>query len=726
MFASGRQVVGGKLGHANYTIALCGNPNSGKTTLFNALTGFSQKVANYPGVTVEKVTGMFRLGDRKCNLVDIPGAYSLSAHSPDEAIAADALIGRIPGEPEPDLAVIVVDATNLQRGLYLVLQVLELQVPVVVALNMYDIAQRHGIRIDHHALARELGVAVVPIVANRSEGTPDLLHAMARAAATPAPEFLRWPVAIEDKLERVMRASETREHSAISRGGAVRLLFDEQPVRRNRSAQLRGADFVSQVQAIREELAAEGALGLEAQTRARQAVELARRVCERPSDPDASRTSRVDRFVLHRILGPIILVALMVAVFQSIFVWAQPLIEVVDTGFAWVSDAVRSTMPAGPLRSLLADGVIGGVGAVLVFLPQIMILFFFIGVMEDSGYMPRAAFLVDSLFKGCGLSGRSLIPLLSSFACAVPGIMATRTIDNRRQRLLTIMVAPLMTCSARLPVYAILIAAFVPAVYIGIFSLQGLTLAALYALGLLVAAVVALILKSTVLRGPVASFVMELPSYKWPTWSNVFMQMWQRGVAFVTRAGTVILALTIVLWALSYYPRPATAPDPAGTVAASESPLPLQSEILANSYLGRMGRFLEPASIHLGWDWKLTMAVIAAFPAREVVIATLGTIYNLGDDDLDNKSTLIAKLRKARWEYGPLAGQPVYNLPVAASILVFFALCSQCMATLATIRRETDSWRWPSFVFVYMTALAVAGAYFVYQGGMALGWGGTL
>lgn len=726
MFASGRQVVGGKLGHTNYTIALCGNPNSGKTTLFNALTGFSQKVANYPGVTVEKVTGSFQLGERKCNLVDIPGAYSLSAHSPDEAIAADALLGRIPGEAGPDLAVIVVDSTNLQRGLYLVLQVLELQIPVVVALNMYDIAQRRGLRIDHQLLARELGVDVVPVVASRSEGTQELLRAISRARATSAPEFLTWPESVEAKLQRLIEVSQTAGHAAVSRGGAVRMLFDEQPVHHNRSAQLRGDDFVLQVQAMRDELIAEGAMGVEAQSRTRQAVDLAHRVCESPSDPGASLTSRVDRFMLHRVLGPIILVAVMVAVFQSIFVWAQPLIETVDVGFSWLSDVVRNTMPAGPLQSLLADGVIGGVGAVLIFLPQIMILFFFIGVMEDSGYMPRAAFLVDSLFKGCGLTGRSLIPLLSSFACAVPGIMATRTIDNRRQRLLTIMVAPLMTCSARLPVYAILIAAFVPAVYVGIFSLQGLTLAALYGLGLLVAAAVAFLLKSTVLRGPVASFVMELPSYKWPTWSNVFMQMWQRGVAFVTRAGTVIMALTILLWALSYYPRPSTTPDPGSAVSAGEVQTPSQSELLSNSYLGRMGRFLEPASIHLGWDWKLTMAVIAAFPAREVVIATLGTIYNLGDDNRDGEGTLISKLRKARWDHGRLAGQPVFNLPVAASILIFFALCSQCMATLATIRRETNSWRWPSFVFVYMTTLALAGAYFVYQGGMALGWGGVL
>lgn len=704
-------------------VALCGNPNSGKTTLFNALTGLHHKVANYPGVTVERVTGSFQEDGCRVEVHDIPGTYSLCAHSPDEAIAAEVLSGEILAPP--DVTVVVIDAVRLERGLYLLSQVADLGRPMVVALNMYDLAQRRGLRIDHRALSERLGVPVVPVVAHRSEGLLSLKRALLQPTPkSPNPATLTWPLAIEASVLEM--SSHTNGHGLppLSQGEARRLLFDEQPPHERRAVKARGEHFVKLLAAARERARAVGGSGLEARLRTQWARDLASQICERPGDLAASWTSRLDRFLLHRLLGPVIAVLLLLVVFQALFSWAQPAMAWVDGGVALAGDAVRSALPPGPLQSLLADGVVGGVGAVLVFLPQILILFLFIGLLEDSGYLPRAAFLADRVFRGCGLTGRSLIPLLSSFACAVPGILATRTIDQRSQRFLTIAVAPLMTCSARLPVYAVLIAAFVPAAQVvGFLNLQGLTLAALYVLGLAVAALVALVLKNTVLRGKAASFVMELPSYRLPNLRNILSQMYTQGREFTLRAGTVILALTIVLWALSYYPRAAATLESAqadGSAAQVDS----ASDQLAQSYLGRAGRWLEPAAMHLGWDWRISVAVLASFPAREVIISTLGTLFHLGDDASAESTTMIQRLREARWEYGPLSGTPLFSIPVALSVMVFFALCCQCMATLATIRRETNSWRWPAFVFSYMTVLAVVASWAVYHLGTLVGWAG--
>lgn len=725
-----------KLGKPNFQIAIIGNPNSGKTTLFNALTGYSQKVANYPGVTVERVSGPISLGENQGTLIDIPGTYSLSPRSPDEAIASETLQGLRQGEHTPDLALVVVNATNLDRELYLVLQVLEMHCPTVVALSMYDLAQRRGLRIDYKALGKHLGVTFVPMAAHRGEGIDALKRAIHRALGTsPAESTWNWPDEVNEIIHGLINASFGNGSAPLTRGGAIRLLFDGAQSGSRTVARHLAPEVISKLTQAQDRLDALGGVALEVQLGMRRAFELARRYVERPADPGASWTSRMDRILLHQVLGPVIMVVVMLAVFQSIFLWAQPIMEAIDSTVGMVSGLIRQSMPDGPLQSLLADGLVGGVGAVLIFLPQILILFFFIGILEDSGYMPRAAFLVDRIFKGCGLTGRSLIPLLSSFACAVPGIMATRTIDSRRQRFLTILVAPLMTCSARLPVYAVLIAAFVPAVYLGgMLSLQGLTLAALYALGLVMAAGVSLALKLTLFKGPMTSFVMELPSYKMPKWSNVLMQMWQQGRAFLVRAGTVILALAVVLWALSYYPHSASVDlEYAGRIEQATGPDQIAElenmragDHLAHSYLGRIGRVLEPATMHLGWDWKITMAVIAAFPAREVIISTLGTIYNLGDRGTEDQGTLVSKLRNAKWDHGPRSGEPVYNIAVAASVMVFFALCCQCMATLATIRRETNSWKWPVFTFVYMSILAVVGSYVVYQAGLAAGFGGAI
>jgi len=734
MSTARQQAPAHKLGAPNLRVALCGNPNSGKTTLFNALTGMMRKVANYPGVTVETTAGTMRLGDNRCELVDIPGAYSLAATSPDERIAVEALTGRLPGESAPDVIVVVVDATKLDRGLYMTLQVMELGVPVVLGLNMYDVAQRHGIRIDHESLSAQLQIPVVPLVAHRKEGIERLKRAIWSAARAGSPPLLTpWPPAAERLITDIVDIANSNGDARLSQGEAIRLLSDDLSSDRVKLVRRRGDVFRRALETQRMRFEDLGGAGLETTLRASLAGEIAGAHSERPTDRDASWTSRLDRVLLHRVLGPVFLILMGLVVFQSIFSWAQPFIEWIDSGFAIAANWVSGVLPEGPLQSLVADGLIGGVGAVLVFLPQILILFLFIGILENTGYLPRAAFLADRVFRGCGLTGRSLIPLLSSFACAVPGVMATRSIDQRTQRMLTILVAPLVTCSARLPVYAILIAAFVPATAVaGIFNLQGVTLFGMYALGIVVAALMSLGLRYTLFRGHVSSFVMELPSYKLPNWRNITTDMYLSGRAFVTRAGTVILALTVVLWALSYYPRSETldaeydrriaaASDPVVQVALEQE---RAGAHLAHSYLARAGRVLEPAALQLGWDWKITMAVLASFPAREVIIATLGIIYNLGEAVDAESSTLITRLQGATWDHGPRLGQPVFNIAVTLSIMVFFALCCQCLATLATIKRETNSWRWPVFVFSYMTVLATVAAYAVYHIALAVGLGG--
>jgi ferrous iron transport protein B len=462
-------------------------------------------------------------------------------------------------------------------------------------------------------------------------------------------------------------------------------------------------------------------------------------VCLRPTDHQPTTTDRIDAVLTHKIWGTLIFVAAMVLLFSSIFVLAVPVMDVIDGAVGALGNFLTSIMPEGALQSLVVDGIIGGVGAVVIFLPQILILFFFIALLEDCGYMARAAFLMDRLMAGVGLSGKSFIPLLSSFACAVPGIMATRVIENRRDRLATILIAPLMSCSARLPVYVILIGAFVPAQYYlgGVLGLQGLVLFAMYAVGAVVAIGVAWVLKKTMLRGESPPFVMELPTYKMPSVRTVGYRMAERGWAFLARAGTVIFAVTIVVWALTFYPR--SEERVAADVAAQRAKIQHDPTALAEfdkqehidhltaslhqrySFLGRAGQWIEPAVRPLGWDWRIGCAAIASFPAREVVMGVLGVIYELGSDvDVgadEDQHRLQAQLRAARWDD---TGEPVYNLPVALSIMVFFALCAQCAATLAVIRRETNSWRWPAFTFAYMTALAYVGALVTYQVGIRI------
>ncbi len=710
-------------------ITICGIPNSGKTTIFNAITGLRQSVANYPGVTVEKVTGKFTIATTKTEeytLIDIPGTYSLTPFSPDERIATAALCGLIEGEKLSDAIVCVVDATNLERGLSFIFQILQIGRPVVVALNMIDLAEKQGLQIDVKALSKAIGgIPVVPLVATEGTGIASLKAEMARATNAAAPPSGGF---YDESVEQLLgRMSQVSGNGHRHRAELLRSIFDEPEKHSNNGGRHHSLDEI-----IKEGRAAlikkHGSLSLALNARlGKRATEIAENSITRFEARDETISDTIDKYLLHPLLGPLVLAAIMVFMFQSIFSWAEPLMNGVDYLFGQLSISVGSLMAEGPLRSLLTDGIIGGVGSVIIFLPQIVILFLFISVLEDSGYLARAAFMVDKMFHWCGLSGKSFIPLLTSYACAIPGIMATRTIEDRKLRLITIMVAPLMTCSARLPVYAIMIAAFIPyQIVLGVFNLQGLVLTALYVLGLIVAIGVSFVLK-TIIKSEQSTFMMEMPSYKRPTLRSVATRVLGRTKSFLKRAGTIIAAITIVIWALSYYPRSdeisaeydaqyeAVAKDSQYDDSIARISNEKAGAHLANSYFGRLGRVIEPLFEPLGWDWKITLAALASFPAREVVVATLGTVYNLGSDTNEESLSLVAKLRGAVWDHGEKIGQPVFNPAVAISIMVFFALCCQCGATLVTIKQETGKMRYPVFVFVYMTTLAYAGSWLVYK-----------
>jgi ferrous iron transport protein B len=775
--------VSAAIATAERWVALVGNPNTGKSTLFNALTGGRARVGNYPGVTVERKVGTLR--DEASGVVrvlDLPGTYSLAARSPDEMVAVDVLLGRREDTPRPDAVVVVVDASNLERNLYLVSQVLEVGRPVVVALNMVDTARDRGIEVDAAALASALGVPVVPCVAHRRRGIDELVAAMRKALGAPPPAPLgTWPAAMaeaEAALARDLDALGLADRTALERRRAL-LDVGGEAERRVLARAPAAADALA---AARRRLEAAGtpATGLETSVRYDAIGDVVARAVTRPERPPVTTSDRIDAVLTHRLFGTLILFAVMTLVFVSIFQWSGPLMDWIgDDLFGRLGEWVSERMPEGMLHSLVVDGVIAGVGGVLVFLPQILILFLFLGLLEGCGYMARAAFLMDRLLRWCGLSGRSFVPMLSSFACAIPGILAARTIESRRDRIATILVAPLMSCSARIPVYAILTAAFVPATTVfGFVSLQGLVFAGMYLVGILVAVPVAFLLKRTLLKGGTPSFLVELPPYRWPRLSVVLRRTFDQGRAFVVRAGTLILAASVVIWALSYFPRH---PDPGASARAAheaavadaarvdavgaeaaeaerarqeqavlaaeaqsealgrvarakyeeflaarakakaERDVALEAmaaevddaaaaESLRHSFLGRAGRAIEPAFAPIGWDWKVGMAVIASFPAREVVVSTLGVIYELGSDEDEESVALRDRLREARWEDGPRKGRPVFDLASALALMVFFALCAQCASTLVMIWKETATWRWAAFAFVYMTALAYVGA----------------
>ncbi len=793
------------------TIALAGNPNSGKTTLFNALTGLRQKVANYPGVTVEKKTGRCQLPDGAwADVVDLPGTYSLVSRSPDEQIAMEVLRGLRSDVAVPDVVIVVVDASNLQRNLYLVSQLIELGRPMVVALNMTDVAERRGLRVSAETLEKELGVPVVPVVGHKRRGVDALKAAVRRAAVAPMPA---WPLpdAVREELTLVggglailhsdvganlvfahppppgrdgrTQGSPLHTYQAI----AERLLIGD------RSADMaKIADREPVASLLRDATSRLQSLGIDPMQADVEAHYLwiesvagrASSVGPVPEDPATifvagkpldyatpqkkHFTQKLDAILIHKFWGLLVFAAVMAALFVAVFWAAAPLMDAMEGAVTWLGANTAGRMGEGPIRDLLLDGVFAGVGAVVVFVPQIAMLFLFLAVLEDSGYLARAAFLMDKLLSKVGLHGKSFIPLLSSFACAIPGIMAARTIENRKDRLATIFVAPFMSCSARLPVYFLLIGLFF-AQYSAL--VQGGIMFALYALGVVAAGLTAWCFKRSFLKGPTPAFILELPTYKLPQLSQIARQVWTNTAKFVTKAGTTIFFLSVILWAMTYYPRlpevktqAAAQPFDAqiallqplvpqheldfqqaspelsaadaliadhksakgnaghrlellkGTIEDLESARnqTIASEQLRHSFAGRFGHMVEPLIRPMGFDWKMGVGLVGAFAAREVFVSTMAIVYNAGSED-DTGSLEDAMRADKRDD-----GTPVWTPLVAVSLLIWFVLAMQCISTLAIVRRETGGWRWPVAMLLYMNGLAYVLCLIVYQVGRVL------
>ena len=685
--------------HAEASIAVVGGPNSGKSTLFNRLTGLRQRIGNYPGVTVERHVGTLKSDNRTIELIDLPGTHALSAHSSEEQIAIDVIFGRMAGTQPPDGILAVVDATNLYQGLYLVQQLLEVEVPVVVALTMSDAAELGGIKIDIDKLSARLGgIKVCRVVATTGKGINELRNALIELPNDQPPRFAdAWP-------ELSAAASELAKSATVPlrRAEIERLLIDGASGANQHVLECLGNNASAQVERHRDQLfGRDPPLAKEARVRYAWVRDVLSDV-QQKLPPFYSWRTRLTEFFNQPIPGTIGLFVVMAVVFQAVFAWATPIMDAIDAATAALGMFVSRQLGDGAFSSLIGDGVIAGVGSVIVFLPQILILFLFIILLEDSGYLARAAYLLDRAMRSVGLSGQSIIPMISSFACAVPGIMATRVIPNRRDRIATILAAPFMTCSARLPVYALLIAAFVPVRDVGFLNLQGLVLFGLYMFGIIMGVLTALLIRQTAMRGPKPPFALMLPEFRRPNLQTVLIQLLGRARVFLYRAGTVIFSVAVIVWALAYFPR-TTDIDPMlsdNEAAAAQ---------LEQSWLGRAGHVVEPVFKPLGWDWRVSSAVIAGFPAREVVIAVLGTVYAIGDEA--DEATLSQRLKSATWPDGSL----VFTLPMVLGLLIFYACCLQCAATLAVIRRETNSWRWPIFAWAYMTSIGYVGALLAYQ-----------
>ncbi len=713
-------------------VLLVGNPNVGKTTLFNAMTGQNARIGNYPGVTVERRTGLVRPehGD-PFELADVPGTYSLAARSAEEQLAISAILGAF-GNATPALCVVVVDAGQLARNLYLALQLVELRVPLLLAVNMIDEVGDNPPSLA--ALSAWLGVPCVATNARQGAGVAELKQAIVDALATPPSgrAEVRYPPALLADVDRVADVLPSFLSGSVERKRALALwalssIDDDDELEgipnelRERCREVReksGRDLDLEI------------IGSRYAVIDGQLPALYARLDVHP--PKRKLSERVDRVLLHPVLGFLSFVAVMLVVFQALFSWSDPAISLIEDAFGWLSNGVVALLPASVLRDLITQGVIGGVGNVVVFLPQILLLFFFIGILEDTGYMARVAYLMDRVMKALGLHGRAFIPMLSGFACAVPAILATRTMERQRDRLLTMLVVPLMTCSARLPVYSLIIAAlFPPDMKLGFFSLQSALLVAMYVFSLTTTLVAAGILGRTVVRARRMPLLLELPPYRVPSLRGTLKLMWERATVFLKEAGTVILGLTIVLWALLSFPKPDPRSDapsaPAVAAAANARPVaasaradgsePNPHAAIEQSLGGQLGKAIEPVIRPLGFDWKLGVGIIGAFAAREVFVSTLGLVYGLGD--LDNEA---APLREKMRDERRADGRPTYTPLVGLSLMVFFALSCQCMSTLAVVRRETRSWRWPAFMFAYMTGLAYLASLVVYQGGRWLGF----
>jgi ferrous iron transport protein B len=690
-------------------VAIVGNPNAGKTSLFNSLTGSRQKVGNYPGVTVERVSARLQFEDRWAECVDVPGLYSLTPASEDEKVAVEAILG-VNG-PRPDLLVCVLDASNLERNLFFFSQLGELGIPMMVALTMVDRVEKSGRSVDLPRLSNLLGVDVVPVDGHRGRGMDELKEAIRRNLETPRVPTVN--VGVVQPAEAKVAALRER----LARLGLDDTSADIRRLLENPSEQIQ--TYLDDFPELREDFEAarlillkeDGPSGARTpEERYRWAAMVQEATVPQPAvERQRPLTDRIDAFLTHRVFGLIVFVGVMYLVFQSIYTFAGPLMEQIENAFGWVGDRIGPMLEGAPiLQSFVVDGLIAGVGGMLVFLPQILILFFFIAFLEGTGYLARAAFLMDKLLGWCGLNGRAFIPLLSSFACAIPGVMAARVMPDSKSRLATIMVAPLMSCSARLPVYVLLIGAFIQPQFGAFWA--GFTLFAMHFLGLLVAIPVVWFINKKMLKGKRLPFLLELPPYQFPRWKDVWLSMYFRGKVFVKTAGTIIVFMSILIWALTYFPRSDAADKGYRAAYAASHPGARDDDAekyvleqrMANSFLGRFGRTIEPVFIPAGFDWRITTAILSAFPAREVVVPSLGIIFSMGEGADENPTDLRTTLANATWP----DGRKLITPWTAVGLMGFFALCCQCMATLAAVKRETNSWKWPLAMFFYMSTLA--------------------
>ena len=654
------------LPHHAFTLALVGNPNAGKTTLFNALTGLRAKTANFPGTTVERRVGRAKIGNQHIVLVDLPGLYGLESSSPDEKLASDALRGRLDGHPAPNAALVVVDATNLERNLFLASQVLELNCPVIVALNMMDMARRDGLRIDVAKLRSELGCPVIPITARSGKGIPEL----------------------EKEIERLI-------------GGP-------------------GADVSTQAKP-----GCGACSGCPYQARYEWTEKVSNRVMDGTVARRSERTERIDEIVTHPVAGVVVFQLVMLVVFALIFWVAQIPMHLIDHLFATIGNGIGAMLPAGDLQSLMVNGVIGGVGGILVFLPQICILFFALSLLEDTGYLARAAFVMDKVMRRFGLPGKAFVPMLSAHACAIPAIMSTRVIENQRDRLLTILITPLLACSARIPVYTMVTALLFPK---SPWKAAAIFTAA-YGTGVLAALGAALVFRRTILPGASKPLMIELPPYRLPGLRTALLHTFDRAKIFVKQAGTIILAISLILWGLSYYPK--TSPPAAAAAMNAQAAQMAQAgdsakadelranagrltaqNSLQNSFAGKIGHVIEPVIAPLGFDWQIGIGILSSFAAREVIVSTMAIVYGVGKDTAEkNPGSLYDSLRRATRS----DGTPIFTTATCASLLVFYILAAQCLSTTAVVRRETGGWKWPLFQIAYMTGLAYVCAFIVFQ-----------
>lgn len=694
-------------------VALVGNPNTGKSTLFNVLTGLNQKIGNFPGVTVDKKTGFCDLPDgRRAEIIDLPGTYSLYPKSRDESIVFSVLADKA-NPLRPDLVVVILDASNLKRNLLLYTQVADLKLPVIVALNMMDLAKKSGITIDVNAFAQKLGVPVVPISARKIEGIDQLKTAISYANKV----ALQEDTIDVESLAPQLIAQISKEIAVENPYYALQLAHQHETLK-----------FLSPVQSDRiEELEQEFSF----HSQKAQATETIARynfindllydtVKKSETAQEENISNKIDRILTHRIFGFVIFFAILIFIFQSIFAWSAYPMELIGDFFVWAQTSLHRILPAGPLVNLVVDGVMGGLSGVMVFIPQIAILFGFISILEDTGYMSRVTFMMDRLMRKVGLNGKSVVPLIGGFACAVPSIMSTRTIENWKDRMITIMVTPLVTCSARLPIYTLLIALVVPNRNIWwIFNLQGLVLTGMYLFSLVSAVSVAFAMKFLLKARERGYFIMELPVYRMPRWKNVGQDMYNRAKAFVLQAGKVIVAVSVILWVLASYgpgdrferiEQKYKQSQYTQHMSTGDLHRAVASEKLENSYAGVLGHTIEPVIKPLGFDWKIGIALITSFAAREVFVGTMATIYSV-EGDAEKMESVQQKMHSAKTP----DGRPVFTVAVAFSLMMFYAFAMQCASTMAVVYRETKNWRWPAWQFVYMTGLAYIVSFITYH-----------